>query len=106
MFINYENVTNFQRSVVDPQKCWNKALYKVEFDVPSSLGFEDLLHSQFRSDLRPFRICSLLGEPVVSHEPLVSGIVGEGLGADDEEHPPADAPSGGFSGTWGRYYKM
>ena len=77
---------------------------KLEFEVLSSLSFEDPLQSQSNVDLRSFRMWSLLGETVVSHEPLVSGIVGEGLRADDEEHPPADAPSSSLAGTWwGRF---
>ncbi len=34
-------------------------------------------------------VISLLLEEVAGHEPLISGVVGEGLGADNEEHLPA-----------------
>jgi hypothetical protein len=34
-------------------------------------------------------VISLLLEELVGHEPLISGIVGKGLRADDEEHSPA-----------------
>ncbi len=49
----------------------------------------ELVRSKYWLIVTSLPVVSLLLEEVVGHEPLISGIVGEGLGADDEEHSPA-----------------